>query len=108
MKGIKYFIAVFVLLLPTLAFGLSLDEAKRNGDVGETPAGYLAPVKGNPTGEVSELVRRINSEREKHYQKISAQYGTPVKEVARLAGAKAIQSAEKGTFVKRNGGWQQK
>ena len=106
----KKLIAIFVvvLLVPAMAFALSLDQAKASGAVGETPSGYLESVESNPAADVSTLITTINGKRKAQYQKIAAKRGTDLKSVEALAGKKAMEKTPPGQYVKMNGSWQKK
>ena len=89
-------------------FALSLDEAKSQGLVGETPSGYLGAVK-NQTPEVSALISSINDQRRAKYQQIAGKNGTSVAAVEALAGKKAIAETQSGHFVQQpSGAWAKK
>jgi uncharacterized protein YdbL (DUF1318 family) len=98
---------VAVISLPAVAFGLSLDEAKSRGLVGEQISGYLGALGAEP--EAQALVQEINSKRRSKYQEIAKQNGTAVSAVELLAGKKAIESSAAGSFVQDpQGVWMQK
>ena len=93
-----------MISLPALA--LELGDAKSQGLVGETNAGYLAAVK--PSGEVNKLVESINKQRKAQYQKIAEKNGISLEAVEVRAGKKAIEKTEPGEYVNTGGGWQKK
>lgn len=95
------------LTFTSAAWSLGLAEAKSKGLVGETPSGYLRAV-GSQSGEVGQLVSRINAERKKVYQDIAAKRGTSLKNVEALAGKKAIDKSGAGEFVFVGGSWRKK
>lgn len=98
------FVAVFT---PLSAFALSLDQAKSQGLVGETPSGYLAAVQAG--GEAEPLVVDINQKRKTEYGKIAGKNGTPVSVVEALAGKKAIELTPSGQYVQSDSGqWMRK
>ena len=89
------------------AFGLSLDEAKTKGLVGEKPNGYLGVV--NPGSQEAQAVSAdVNEKRRQAYQDIAARNKTPLSTVEALAGEKAIQNTKPGHFVEGPGGWTRK
>ena len=89
------------------AFGLSLEEAKTKGLVGEKPNGYLGVV--NPgSREAQSLADEVNEKRRKAYQDIAARNKTQLEAVEALAGEKAIQNTKSGHFVEGSGGWTKK
>lgn len=89
------------------AFGLSLEEAKTQGLVGEKPNGYLGVV--NPASqEAQSLTKEVNQKRRQAYEEIAARNRTPLQTVEALAGEKAIQNTKPGNFVEGPGGWTRK
>jgi uncharacterized protein YdbL (DUF1318 family) len=101
-----------ILLLPCLllaampAWSLDLDEAKQRGLVGETAAGYLAPVMSS--AEIDQLVADINDRRKKHYQQIAERNNISREAVEVRAGQVAIDKTPAGQYVNRGGGWEKK
>ena len=93
-----------MISLPALA--LELGDAKTQGLVGETNAGYPAAVK--PSGEVNTLVESINKQRKAQYQKIAKKNGISLEAVEVRAGKKAIEKTQPGEYVNTGGGWQKK
>ncbi|CDL87350.1 YdbL family protein [Xenorhabdus cabanillasii] len=100
-------ILLLSLLFSAFAMGMTLNEAKQQGLVGETFSGYLAPVKNSQ--DALSVVRKINSEREKRYAEIAAQNNMTTDQVAKIAGEKLVNRAEAGEFVLGiNGHWVKK
>lgn len=100
-------IAVTALLLPQLAFALSLDQAKSQGLVGERQDGYLGVVSGG--AEVTELVKSINNQRRAEYDRIAGSNGTPRTAIEKLAAEKAYSNTPSGQYVQgSNGAWVKK
>lgn len=100
---------LFSLLLPALAWAISLDEAKSKGLVGEEPSGYLGVVQVGAPGDVTSLVASVNSQRRDKYSEIAKKNGTPLAAVEALAGEKAIQNTSGGNFIRLpNGSWKKK
>lgn len=98
---------VLCTLLPVTGFGLSLEEAKLKGMVGEEQSGYLGAVVASP--EATQVVNEINAKRREKYQQIAKQNGTPVATVEALAGKKAIENTPPGGFIKSpSGSWVKK
>ncbi len=96
-----------LMMVSPLAFGLTLDEARHQGRVGETLSGYLAPVKQDR--ETLALVKQINAARAESYQKLAESNNIAVDEVARMAGQKLVARAKPGEYVRGiNGKWLQK
>jgi uncharacterized protein len=106
MKKSIIYILTLLLLTAQSGFGLSLDEAKSRGLVGETPSGYLDAVDHKP--EVILLIHEINTKRRAEYQSIAQKNGTPLQAVEQLAGKKAIERTAPGNFVKVDGQWRKK
>ena len=89
------------------AFGLSLEEAKTKGLVGEKPNGYLGVVTPG-SREAQALADEVNEKRRKAYQDIATRNKTQLEAVETLAGEKAIQNTKSGHFVEGPGGWTKK
>ncbi|WKZ56643.1 MAG: YdbL family protein [Bdellovibrionota bacterium] len=101
--------ALMAIAAPALAWALSLDEAKAQGVVGETPSGYLAVVQGKDSAAAASLVSSINAQRKDRYSQIAKQNGTPLHVVEQLAGKKAIENTKPGQYVQLpNGSWARK
>ena len=94
------------MLMALPAFALDLGEAKSDGLVGETNAGYLAAVKSST--EVDALVGDINSQRKTLYQSIAEKNGISLQAVEARAGLKAIQKTSSGEYINTGAGWQKK
>ncbi|CRY53919.1 Uncharacterized protein conserved in bacteria [Yersinia intermedia] len=92
------------LLFSSMAFALSLEQAKQQGRVGETLSGYLAPVKKDP--ETLALVEQINIARAEKYQEVAQKNHISTEDVAKLAGQKLVNRAATGEYVRGiNGQW---
>jgi uncharacterized protein YdbL (DUF1318 family) len=101
-------LAILALLAVEPAHADALDNALRSGQVGETPRGYVAPVK-RPSAAITKLVNNINARRRAAYQKIAQKNGLSLQKIEAVAGARVIQRAPKGTYYKDNGGnWRRK
>ena len=72
-------IALTISLLATPAWALSLDDAKRQGLVGERSNGYLGIVVSNPSGDVKALVAEINGKRKQAYQESATSAGVELR-----------------------------
>ena len=107
MKNILSFVLILLFTLTAQAYGLDLQEAKTKGLVGETPTGYLAPVKGG-NKEVTALVQTINAKRKQQYTKIAQRNKTSLQSVEQLAGKKAIEKTPAGQYVNIQGKWKKK
>ncbi|HET6679206.1 MAG TPA: YdbL family protein [Nitrospira sp.] len=98
---------VFFLLAVSPAFGISVEEAKTKGLVGERPNGYLGVV--NPAApEAQALANEVNEKRRQAYEDIAKRNRTQLDAVEALAGEKAIQNTKPGYFVEGPGGWTRK
>jgi uncharacterized protein YdbL (DUF1318 family) len=106
MKATKLITAVAALGMAFSAFALTLDDAKGQGLVGETEAGYLAAVSSN--AQVQALISDINAKRKAKYQQLAKKNGISLSQVEALAGKKAIEKTDKGHFVQVNGRWVKK
>jgi len=100
-------VALLLVLLAVPAHALTLDEARRQGRVGETLSGYLAARQQD---EVTlALVSRINEGRRMAYQRVAGQNRLTTSDVARIAGEKLVSRASEGEYVRGiNGQWLQK
>ncbi|MEQ1963732.1 YdbL family protein [Xenorhabdus khoisanae] len=100
-------IFILSLLFSSFAAGMTLNEAKQQGLVGETFSGYLAPVKN--TKDAQSVVKKINEEREKKYTEIAVQNNMTTDQVAKIAGEKLVNRAISGEYVLGiNGNWVKK
>lgn len=106
MKTVKLASLFIGACLSLNAWALSLDEAKNQGLVGETPSGYLATVTATPAAQ--KLVAEINAKRKATYAKLASKNGITLAQVEALAGAKAIEKTAKGNLIQVNGKWQKK
>jgi hypothetical protein len=92
---------------PGPLFGLTLEEAKTKGLVGERANGYLGVV--NPASqEAQSLTNEVNEKRRQAYQDIATRNRTELEAVETLAGEKAIQNTKPGHFVQGPAGWTRK
>jgi hypothetical protein len=97
-----------LLLAAATAHAVDLDQAKREGLVGETLEGYVEVVDASAPAEVVALVDEINARRLAEYQRIAKQNDLDLKEVEALAAKKAIDKTRPGGWVRLNGDWRQK
>lgn len=88
---------------PVYAQGLTLEQAKSTGVVGEQPDGLLGVVQSSPA--IDTLVKSINAQRLQKYQEIAGQQGTPIKNVQAIAGQKLIERLQKGEKYLKDGQW---
>lgn len=95
-----------LFLMPLLAFGVTLDEAKQQGSLGERPDGYLGLAKPSASPDVVNLMRDINNKRRDVYKGIAEKNGTALSAVEALAGKKAIEKTPSGHLIMQpNGTW---
>lgn len=91
---------------PLLAFGISLDQAKQQGLLGERPDGYLGLAKPSASADAVNLMKDINNKRRDVYSGIAKKNGTALSAVEALAGKKAIGKTPSGQFIMQpNGTW---
>ncbi|HTL62308.1 MAG TPA: YdbL family protein [Nitrospira sp.] len=89
------------------ASGLSLEEAKKKGLVGEKSNGYLGVVQEG-SSEAHALANEVNAKRRQAYEDIAARNKAHLESVEALAGQKAIQNTKPGHFVEGQAGWTKK
>ncbi len=97
---------ILLFLTPLLAFGISLDEAKQQGLLGERPDGYLGLATPSASSETVELMKDINRKRRDVYKGIAEKNGTDLSAVEALAGKKAIEKTPSGqSIMQPDGTW---
>ena len=98
-----------VLWLPLPGWGLTLEEAKTQGGVGEQPDGYLGVVQSGASADVQALVNDVNQKRRHMYEDIARRNSTKLEAVEMLAGKTAIDNTRPGNFVRSpSGQWVKK
>jgi len=100
--------ALVLALFASLAHAADLDQAKREGLVGETIEGYLGLVDESAPADVKVLVEEVNAKRRAEYERIAEQNGIDRAQVEALAAKKAIDKTRPGDWVRVNGTWRQK
>jgi uncharacterized protein YdbL (DUF1318 family) len=110
MKSLRNPLAALLLCLviPLGAFAADLDQAKRDGLVGERADGYLGLVVASAPGDVQALVADVNARRQAEYARIATQNGIERSQVEALAGRKAIERTTPGGWIFTDGGWRRK
>lgn len=104
----KILLVLTLALSASAAFAISLEDAKREGLVGEDAGGYLAAVS-SPSKDVRDLVRDVNEKRSQEYQRIAESNDIAITDVEQLAGRKAIEKTAAGQYIRLPGGnWQKK
>lgn len=100
---------LLLVLMPLLAFGITLDEAKQQGLLGERPDGYLGLANPSSSPDTVNLMKDINRKRRDVYQDIASKNGTALPAVEALAGKKAIEKTPSGQLIMQpNGTWARK
>lgn len=98
-----------ILGLPPLTWGLTLDEAKSQGLVGERPNGYLGVVSPRASAEAQALVNEVNQKRRMAYADIARSNSANLATVETLAGDTAIKNTKPGNFIQLpSGEWTKK
>ena len=83
-----FFVIALIAVLISMPLSASpLDEARRAGQVIETPAGYIKAT-GNASRAISELVADVNKRRRLAYEKIAKKNSIEVAQVAAESYAK--------------------
>lgn len=86
-----------------------LDQAKREGLVGERPDGLIGFVAGTVPADVRTLVDRINAQRLDRYVQVARSNGTSVESVQAVAGRQLIERTPGGQYVMTaSGDWRRK
>ncbi len=102
------FVLAAAVLLAAPAQAIDLNQAKREGIVGERPDGLLGVVRGGDE-EVRRLVEQINARRLEEYRRIAERTDATLAAVQVIAGRRLIDEAPSGTYVLLpDGGWTQK
>ena len=109
-SGIALFLAALLLALAPGAWALPdvLEQAKKDGVIGEQADGYLGFVKGEGPDEVEEAMDEVNAQRRKVYKDSAAKKGTDVKTFATVVGKRQMDKEPKGRWIKTDKGWVQK
>ncbi len=107
MKKLTTLLTICLLLIAQPAFSIDLQTAKSQGLVGELSSGYLGAVNA-PSTEVKTLITEVNTKRKQAYMGIAARNKLTLKAVEELAGKKAIEKSEAGSYVKDGGIWVKK
>lgn len=109
----KFTTLALALCLSLPALGISLNEAKnqleavkQQGQVGETPTGYLDVVGSD--GRAREIAEAINEARREEYARIAQKHNIPVTQVETVAGKKAMEKTPAGQFILTEGQWVKK
>jgi uncharacterized protein YdbL (DUF1318 family) len=95
--------AILLFMAGTL-YAADLQSAKEAGQIGEQLNGYIGLVDRNAPADVRALVDEVNAKRRDRYQSIARQQSTPLAEVERVGGAKAIEMTKPGHYIQDSSG----
>src|SRR5687768_9889932 len=99
----------YTTLFRSMAFAITLDEAKAQGLVGEKVDGYVAAVIANPSAEVEELIRTTNEGRRQVYADLAQRNNITIDAVGIVSAEKLREKANRGEFVQSTSGqWEKK
>ncbi len=98
----KLSLVMLALTFSVSAFALSLQDAKRSGQVGELPSGYLGVVVNSADAQA--LVKKVNNKRKQLYIQMARKNKISLKQVAALAGEKAMKKTVSGNYIKNAAG----
>lgn len=107
-KAVFKTIVVASVMIALSVFAADLEQAKRDGLVGERADGFLGLVVANAPADVVSLVAEINDKRKAEYERIAKQNSLTLEQVQALAGKKTIEKTRKGDWIFVNGDWQKK
>ena len=94
----KIGMAVIALSISLSAWAVTLDEAKKQGLVGEMSTGYLGVVVASQDIEI--LVLDVNKKRKAIYLNLARKNNITMEQITVLAGEKAIRKTQSGHFIK--------
>lgn len=98
-----------VTMTPANAGGPVIEQAQRDGLVGERVDGYLGVVDQTADAAIKRRVNDINAQRRTLYGQLARRESVPIEAVARLTGEKQIEKAPAGSYVMRdNASWTRK
>ena len=104
----KFLLLALLLTAGSAAHAIDLDQAKREGLVGETLEGYVGIVVDDAPVAVKAMVEEVNNKRRAEYRRIAEENDIEVEQVEALAAKKAIEKTRPGDWVRVNGDWRQK
>ncbi len=108
LRGVRYALTIAVLTICGATFAEDLDQAKRDGLVGERADGYLGLVDESAPAAIVALVEDVNARREKEYARIAEANELSMDQVRALAGKKTVEKTRDGDWIFVNGGWTRK
>lgn len=85
--------------LPALAAGMDIEQAKKDGLVGEQMNGLIGPVAEKPSIDVTEFVTEINEGRMQYYRALSEQTNKPLALVQHDFGKNFVLMTPPGEYV---------
>ncbi|MES2627289.1 MAG: YdbL family protein [Pseudomonadota bacterium] len=93
----------------SMAFAITLDEAKAQGLVGEKVDGYVAAVIANPTAEIEALIKTTNDGRRQVYADLAQRNNITIDAVGIVSAEKLREKAARGEYVQSTSGqWEKK
>jgi uncharacterized protein YdbL (DUF1318 family) len=105
MSRLFFMLALALAALPAQAG--PLEDAKRQGLVGERPDGYLGAPPGARGSD--QMIGEINAKRRQAYGEIAGRNGASSDDVGTITGQRLIEQAPPGSWVMdRHGNWQRK
>ncbi|MBI4967082.1 MAG: YdbL family protein [Rhodospirillales bacterium] len=105
MKALVLVLLAFLCSLPAQAG--PLEDAKRAGQLGERPDGYVGLPK--PSSEAQRLADEINAKRREAYGEIAKRNNAQPEAVGALTGARLIDQSPPGTWIMdSHGTWHRK
>ena len=109
-SGIALFLAALLLALAPVAWALPdvLEQAKKDGVIGEQADGYLGFVKGSGAADVKSEMDKVNAKRKQVYKDSAAKKDTDAKTFAAVVGKRQMDKEPKGRWIKPAKGWVQK
>lgn len=108
MKRFLSVLAIVALLAAPAAYAASaaIEAAKAAGVIGEQVDGYLGFVSGEGDAALRAEVDENNIQRRNLYTQTAQQQGVSVDAVAQIAGARQVERAPAGQYVKDStGAW---
>jgi hypothetical protein len=97
------------LVASSMAWAITLDEAKTRGLIGEKVDGYIAAVTPNASAELQALIESTNSGRRQVYMDLAKRNGITVEAVGVVSAEKLREKAAKGEYVQNaTGRWERK
>ena len=99
---------LLALALPAAALPPVLEQAKKEGVVGEQVNGYLGLVKGTAPPDVRSAMEEVNSQRKALYQARAREQATDATTYGAVVGKTQVEREPKGNWVRTDKGWHRK